>query len=472
MKLERLTLGTGMKIEFPVTYYILTFGSNLTSGPLTSNQTFISGSSALAYDTDGNLYATGLGYTTSSGNKGITVKFNATTVDVTWQNSLSTGSTSDYNNFNTIDVDNSNNLYVAGTSTTSWQAATKYSTYQIAKYDTDGILQWQRNLGYGAVTSVPAFGQGLVVEKSTGNLYVTGDNVVGSVSSTQTTEMTLIKYNSSGSILWSKIIGTSGTNDHSKAVALDSTGNVYIVGSTTYSGQNAAAIVKYNSSGVLQWQKCLSGTTNSNRNEFSSITIDSSDNIFVCGTTTIPISNLTVGMIAKYNSSGTLIWQRQIYNTSICLLYGISTDSAGNVYAVGETFLTGLVVKYSTSGALQWQRKISGEHTTLGYAIIQFSSIAFDSSNNMTIGGSVVPDDARSNSNTLILKLPPDGTLTGTYEINGYQITYATDTNVSGPLAQTPVTSTMTGATIDYIDAGPSTLGDSSTSFVNTVTQI
>ena len=474
MQLEGLTIKSGMKIELPaapVDYYICTFGTNLTSTPVPIRQTYISGTSALVYDTDDNLYVTGTGYISSVYSavyQGVTVKFN-TSATVDWQTSLSTSS-NDATYMYSINLDSSNNVYVAGTFTRNWQASTKSPTYQIAKYNTNGALQWQRNLGYGFTSFVPNFGQGLVVEKSTGNFYVTGDVVDGSVGS-QTTQMTLLKYNSSGIIQWARDMGTSGTNEHSKAVALDSTGNVYIVGSTTISGQNAAAIVKYNSSGVLQWQKCLSGTTNSNLNEFSSITIDSSDNIFVCGRTNV--ATLTVGMIAKYNSSGTLIWQRKIYDsTGISLLYGISTDNEGDVYAVGETYLNGLVVKYSTSGELQWQRQVSGVHSTLGSAIIQFSSIAFDSLNNMTIGGSVVPDQARSNNDMLILRLPPDGTLTGTYGVNGYQITYGADDNISEPLTQTPVTSTMTSAAVTYGEAGPSTLNSSSTSFVNTVTQI
>ena len=475
MQLEGLTIKSGMKIELPaapVDYYICTFGTNLTSNPVPIRQAYITGTSALVYDTDDNLYVTGTGYNTSvyrSVYQGVTVKFN-TSATVDWQTSLS-ASSSDYPAMYSINLDSSNNVYVAGAFTRNRQDITKSPTYQIAKYNTNGALQWQRNLGYGFTSFVPNFGQGLVVEKSTGNFYVTGDTVIGSIGS-QTTQMTLIKYNSSGIIQWARQIGRSGTNEHSNAVALDSTGNVYIAGSTTYSGQNAASIVKYNSSGVLQWQTCLSGTTNSNSNEFSSITIDSSDNIFVCGHTTT-ISNLTVGMIAKYNSSGTLIWQRKISNPSIVKLYGISTDNEGDVYAVGiPGSYYGLVVKYSTSGELQWQRRVSGEHSTLGFAIIQFSSIAFDSSNNMTIGGSVTPDDARSNSDMLILRLPPDGTLTGTYGVNGYQITYGADVNTSEPLTQTPVTSTMTSESVTYAEAGPSTLDSSSTSFVNIVTQI
>jgi uncharacterized delta-60 repeat protein len=476
MQLEGLTIKSGMKIELPaapVDYYICTFGTNLTSTPVPIRQTYITGTSALVYDTDDNLYVTGTGYNTSvyrSLYQGVTVKFN-TSATVDWQTGLSTSS-SDFPAMYSINLDSSNNVYVAGSFTRNWQDSTKSPTYQIAKYNSNGALQWQRNLGYGFTSFVPNFGKGLVVEKSTGNFYVTGDIVIGSVGS-QTTQMSLIKYNSSGIIQWARQIGRSGTNEHSNAVTLDSTGNVYIAGSTTYSGQNAASIVKYNSSGVLQWQTCLSGTTNSNANEFSGIAIDSSDNIFVCGRTTIGNNILTVGMIAKYNSSGTLIWQRKISNPSICLLYGISTDNEGDVYAVGiSSSYSGLVVKYSTSGELQWQRRVSGVHSTLGYAIIDLSSIAFDSSNNMTVGGYVVPNQARSNNDMLILKLPPDGTLTGTYGVNGYQITYEADVNTSEPLTQTPVTSTMTSESVTYGEAGPSTLDSSSTSFVNIVTQI
>jgi hypothetical protein len=112
MQLEGLKLEPGIKIEaptLPIPYYVRTFGEDLSAPG--ARQTIIGGGNALVYDTEDNLYITGLGYTSSAGNQGVTVKFNpATTVD--WQKFLSTGSTSDYTFLYSASRDNSNNLYV------------------------------------------------------------------------------------------------------------------------------------------------------------------------------------------------------------------------------------------------------------------------------------------------------------------------------------------------------------------------
>jgi hypothetical protein len=472
MQLEGLKLEPGMTIELPpAPYYVCTFGSNFSPSTNSGNvYAYMTGTSALNYDIDGNLYATGLGYTSDIGNQGLTVKFN-TKYNVDWQKRLSTGSTNDNTVFYSSSLDNSNNLYVCGISTKNAQAQYKYPTFQIAKYNATGGLVWQRNLGTSATNSTPNFGQGIIVEKSTDNIYVVGDIVSGSPVSYQFSDMTIIKYNSLGVIQWAKQIGTSGTNDHCNAVALDSTGNVYMAGSTTYGGQNAAALVKYNNAGILQWQVCLSGTASGNLNQFNGIVIDSSNNIYVCGQAWNPSVSVQVGVVAKYNSSGTLLWQRQLYSSSNSNTFGgLALDSSENVYAVGSgRVYSGVIVKYNSAGVLQWQRRVTGSYSS-GIVGVYLSSIKFDSSGAMCSGGYVYANGV--NQNMLIIKLPSDGTLTGTYLVNGIEITYEVGNHTEAALSFTPATSTMTSLTINYIGAGASSLSNIPGSFINHVTPI
>jgi hypothetical protein len=280
--------------------------------------------------------------------------------------------------------------------------------------------------------------------------------------------MTLVKYDTSGSIIWGRTMGTYGTNDNSNSVALDSTGNVYIAGNTIISGNNTAALVKYNSAGVLQWQKGLASSVGGNLNQFNNIAIDSSDNIFVCGHTYV--SPLNVGMIAKYDTSGTLLWQKQLYDATGSVFYqSITTDSSGNVYVTGQVGIgNGLIVKYDTSGVLQWQRVFFGS-TTGGSTYLYGLSILLDSSDNITIGGQA--NAAGNNYNMFIFKVPSDGTLTGTYVVNGITINYDTINYTDAVLTYTATTLTMTSA-IPIFSSGSSSLVDASSTFVNTVTLI
>ena len=82
---------------------------------------------------------------------------------------------------------------------------------------------------------------------------------------------------------WIASIGGTGT-DLAFGVAVDSSSNVYVSGYTgsAGAGSNDMLTAKYNSSGTIQWQR----TFGSNLVEESfGLAVDSSDNIYVGGTT-------------------------------------------------------------------------------------------------------------------------------------------------------------------------------------------
>ena len=114
-----------------------------------------------------------------------------------------------------------------------------------------------------------------------------------------------------------------GSSDWEAAnnLVIDSSSNIYVVGyagsgfdGNTGQGSTDAMLVKYNSSGSKQWSR-LYGSTRSD--EGRGIAIDNSGNLFLTGYTSGSIDNNTVGreregsetyhdyFILKYNSSGT-----------------------------------------------------------------------------------------------------------------------------------------------------------------------
>ncbi|MDP6465137.1 MAG: SBBP repeat-containing protein, partial [SAR324 cluster bacterium] len=113
--------------------------------------------------------------------------------------------------------------------------------------------QWTRQIG----TSRIDFGFG-VASDSSGHVYVTGytEGRLDDNSNSGGYDIFLMKYNSSGEKKWSKLLGTS-TYDIGASVTVDSSDNIYVTGYTnggldgnTHSGRHDIFLVKYNSSGI------------------------------------------------------------------------------------------------------------------------------------------------------------------------------------------------------------------------------
>ena len=125
--------------------------------------------------------------------------------------------------------------------------------------------QWRRTWG----VSLYEEGKAVTVD-SVGNVYMAG--YINKFSTT-VYDAFLAKYDASGTQLWNKTWG-GDNNDFANGVAVDSLGNVYIVGSTNSFGNGVydVFIVKYDSSGNLIWSKIWGGDNNDNAN---GVTVDS-----------------------------------------------------------------------------------------------------------------------------------------------------------------------------------------------------
>ena len=94
------------------------------------------------------------------------------------------------------------------------------------------------------------------VVDSSGNFYATAKyKEWGSAN----TYIMTIKYNSSGTYQWAKLLAVS-TTAWGADIVRDSADNIYVV-ATGYSGGFVAIIIKYNSSGTIEWQRSITGPT-------------------------------------------------------------------------------------------------------------------------------------------------------------------------------------------------------------------
>ena len=387
-----------------------------------------------AVDSSGNLYVCGV-----SDSSGFVVKYNSSGA-VQWKRSFSSSST-DY--AKGLALDSSGNVYITGYSNSGGQGGVE--TF-IIKYNNSGTVQWSRYFGI----STEDTGNSVAIDSSD-NIYIAGTNVISG-----TREMSLAKFNSSGTLAWERELTSNGNNTYGVSLAVDSSDNPVITGYTNALGQGGTDIIiaKYNSSGTIQWQKSFGG---SNNEEAKGMAIDSSDNIYIGGFTQSEGAGAQDALVAKFNSLGDLQWQRILgaYDTDS---WGVAVDDDGNVYGLGhssrEPSNTGLVnqfimAKYNSSGDLQWQRHFGG--TAGEYVFGRTASGDGD----LYAFGSTGTSVSNGVEDAITLKVPGDGSLTGTHG----SFTYGTSTWTAATSNLTAATSTLTE------QAGARQASDASSSF-------
>ena len=179
---------------------------------------------------------------------------------------------------------------------------------------------------------------------------------------------------------WIATAGESGF-ESAEDLVLDSSGNLYICGLIN----NSCFISKYTPLGINKWTRTLDRSTGTG--QWNGITIDSSDNLYVCGETSSTGQGSDDLIVAKYDTSGNVQWQKVLGGTSVDQGKSVGVDSLGNVYVAGTTRYDGdyhpLLVKYDNNGNLQWQRTLNTTNTNQSYGV------AFDNSDNIYITGNL-----------------------------------------------------------------------------------
>ena len=259
-----------------------------------------------------------------------------------WSGTKQLGSTTDEVITGTA-TDAQQNVYLAGYSTGSFDGNVNAgdSDVFVVKYDQHGNKQWTRYLG----TTSYEFSTGAAVD-GTGNVYVTGYTRGGLSGNSNTGgyDAFLVKYDSSGNLQWTRQFGTS-SDDRGQAVALDASGNVYITGYTlggldgnTSSGSYDAFLRKYDASGTKQWTVQLGSTGN----EFAlKAAVGPNGGIYITGWTDGVVDTASAGgkdlFVAKYDDSGTSQWIVQSGTSGDDLANGIAVDSNDNAFITGFT---------------------------------------------------------------------------------------------------------------------------------------
>ncbi len=250
-------------------------------------------------------------------------------------------------------------------------------------------------------------GQGIAIAAN-GNIIATGQ-FAGTATFGATTltnggsfDHFLAAYSPNGQTLWAKGAGAAGA-DFGQKVIVDKEGNIVVAGviqgpvnfhGTTLIGfgNQDWFLAKYSSSGELIWVRLAGGSEN---DQASDVAQDGAGNYFVSGRVNGPANfgGITVGVdrqtrcvLVKYDKDGTVIWVRDVAGTDSTAGSGVIADASGNSF-VTSLIKTGgsgpFLAKYDPAGTQQWIY-ITGTGITF---FEEGSSVDFDGAGNLYVAG-------------------------------------------------------------------------------------
>ena len=182
--------------------------------------------------------------------------------------------------------------------------------------------------------------------------------------------------------LWARQFATSFVED-AIGVTVDDAGSIYVVGKTggvlagqtRGGGSTDAYVVKYDRDGDVLWIRQFGGV---GADSAVAGAVDSVGNLYVVGQSPgelpgrLNVGGLSGAFVRKYTGDGDELWSRQFGNEVFAKANGVAVDPAGNVYVAGqaEGALPGqthfghndaFVRAYDSSGNELWTRQFGAQ---------------------------------------------------------------------------------------------------------------
>ncbi len=316
------------------------------------------GGNDVALDAAGNIYVVGNTLSFGPGDENVAlVKFasNGTKLwNVSWGPSMD-------NYGNGVIVDTAGNIYVCGHR--SQLPGSNYDIF-LTKFDSDGNPMW--NTLWGGDDDDMGYD---IVSDPSGNFYVCGTTLSFGAGNT---DVVLVKFDSNGTKLWNYTWGAS-SYDQSSALTMDSSGNIYVCGFTQSFGviNSAVLLIKFAPNGMELWNFTWDSVHWDNG---YGVAVDSSGNSYVVGTSSEVMDSSLV--LIKIDSNGNKLWNITMEHASTSTSgNGVVVGSASEIYVCGSQQNSPadndiLVSKYDSNGNQLWKITWGGPASDIGKRLI------------------------------------------------------------------------------------------------------
>ncbi len=301
--------------------------------------------------------------------------------------------------------------------------------------NTAPVIEWQKNIGGILPDAI----------KSTVLTSDGGFAFIGETSSTDGDlagvehnygDVWVVKISASNKIEWQKKLG--GTESERGCSIVQASDGGYAVLAYTPSndldvsgnhGRDDVWLVKLSSSGSIQWQKSLGGSSTelayglikTAEGGYAVLGRTTSNDGDVSGNTD---QNWGNGWVVKLSSTGIIQWQKCLGGSAEDRLYSISQTKDGGFILAGETISTdgdvsgnhgafdAWIVKLSSLGVLEWQKCLGGSRLDFAKSIIQtFDGGYILAAETNSDNGDVSSNHTGIDYDLWVVKLSPLGTI-------------------------------------------------------------
>lgn len=300
-----------------------------------------------------------------------------------------------------VALDGAGNRYVG------WTDTSAPNDGDVTKLAPDGSILWTVHAIDGPVEGIAA--------DVAGDAYVVGTNPAEHA-------MAFAKLGPDGAVLWSVTGLAAGGDMGGLAVALSPGGEVLFAGyGIGAPGEQPDAFVKkLDAQGHLVWARFIGTEAN---DVARGVAGDAAGNVYVGGITQGAFPGYTSspgsydGFVAKLDPEANLLWVRQL-GAQAAEVYGVATDRAGNVWAVGTaaSALGGqsslgqggaFVVKFDPAGDVVFVREFGTASVDTAYGV------AIDAGGDAFVCGATAGDlgGALGGQDAFVAKFDPLGNL-------------------------------------------------------------